>query len=1695
MKIVAQETVDAKVSEALNELLHADGVVKFPNKKNASNDPTKDQNLNTTSLTEKDLPESVSSKELTEIGQQAEEAFADLESQLSLAAEKIIEDNIVPTVTPNSAKGSNNIDPNLIPNPQPANDLNKLQVNKSFMKTGRRNIYWGTTALSAMWALGGAFAAKYFMQDPTYGSSNFMLFFSSLPGVLLSLATILPIGIFWSMAKIINRSKEVEKAAAKIQMISEQLINPQKIVNHSAQQLTSAIRKEIYYNEERIQSMMQHLVQERRLILSQAEKIKASLDRTKQELRDKINNNESILSADMKAASAHLTNLLADMRQTLQQDFATASNEAINALQQKVADMNVSLSDASKNLLTQIGVDLSTLTNESLSILSSHSEAVAGKISNVVDQNSENAIKTLNYNISAISNKLDKVSHALEEHTEQTLAKFSGNLEFTAQKVQQELGSMFEAADQQSSHLLNKITSTQTELMLATQELHNNINYSAHDLTNQLTSAGDNLVQSLLSSSQKLEEHLEVAAHNAGDHIQTVTENTIGKLAGAQELLINSVTEMGAAVDHTTSHTIHQITNEASSLKQELETAASKVAEAIAESAKGTIESLEHGSAKVGESLSNFHNQLNFEVNHIDKAIKSNSEQLTEILHDSTYSIIDQIDNKVQLVQSSLTENSELVVNSLAKQAEIYSDSLYTSTDRVLTAIDESSQLLSDSSMQVEANITATFAAGIEQLTNCNQDALKEALAKYELLFKDRILQVEDAISKGEASFNSLLEQQYNMLEEAYLQTNEHGQAQIVEYFNQLEAKTNELRSTWQQTGQQFIASLEDKALNLVQTITGNGDKLEQLFVDQQLRVAENNETLQLTLDEHGKKLQDHQIELAYLFNNNTDLLNNNLVTKLDVIEDSFSEISNKFVADIYNMQEQLHNIVTTNGDILEEKVSTQLETINHKAEQTKELLNEFDLSVDNSLINLVSKVESRLHELNHVFDNQLENYSEIALGDVIAAGSALKDELETIKDTISQLSEDVATKISEKYVLLRSTTDNLSDNFKHDLALLDELSDKATNKAEQSLELNEEIISKQLTYLETYYTKFEDKFNTLCQAATELFDDNMSAISNNLASTTEAMHHNIASSTSPILDKIIAVREDLTTSIYNLFSEKVTENQTDLITQLTDKSLNSVDKLQNIHNNLEEVLANTLTTLDKSSETFSTRAMLAAKEIQDADNRLQAIYNQMVDSKEVSAEKFERTIEDINNKLTQFNNLSEAASEKLISYSNNFSENSKNLMSLVDTLHDADTNAHFKLEEHKAILEQLSASLLLNGENIKESIAGFKEFIEESINRRKLNDDSDIAILETKLLNYVQSAVKDFNQAQDDMGNNIALSLQEKFDLTLQTEIKEQLTAALNKQASTLDQLAKLTEIVTQNQEIMAKKEIEASYQRVLHKAQASENIQPISSAQSISSSKARMMMSANMLHHDKDKLKLSNNDFSTRVANIAEKRARLERVNSLNTANSTRTEALLNKQRNEKSSSLAEIRKKELINVFNETGNKFAKPAATAENAELSLNQLADTNSKMLKENSANHVQPASHSDVLDKLHNIPSVSSFFSINNASLLDTVNTILAYIDEAELEKAWTSSCTGNEEVSYLSIYKGNGKRLFEKLKILYTEKKVFKQQVDHYLNQFEAYLDTSNLTEGDFLSLTPAILSDAGKIYTVFAHISGCLK
>src|SRR5690606_16312631 len=225
-----------------------------------------------------------------------------------------------------------------------------------------RTILWLTTLVSAAWIVGGMVIGHGMYGADLWRPATLAEILTEPQGLMLALGILLPVVLFWSFAVMVRRAQEMRLAAQSMTEIAFRLAEPENLAADRLITVGQAVRREVHAmgegiertlaraveleslvhsevnllerayseNESRIRGLVNELGNERDMVVSHAERLRASIAGAHDQLKEELNAASAIIRENVINASTQLTSTLSASGMELIRNFNDSGNAIYN---------------------------------------------------------------------------------------------------------------------------------------------------------------------------------------------------------------------------------------------------------------------------------------------------------------------------------------------------------------------------------------------------------------------------------------------------------------------------------------------------------------------------------------------------------------------------------------------------------------------------------------------------------------------------------------------------------------------------------------------------------------------------------------------------------------------------------------------------------------------------------------------------------------------------------------------------------------------------------------------------------------------------------------------------------------------------------------------------------------------------------------------------------------------------------------------------------------------------------------------------------------------------------------------------------------------------------------------------------------------------------------------------------------------
>ncbi|WP_375656214.1 hypothetical protein [Bartonella sp. MR63HLJHH] len=983
----------------------------------------------------------------------------------------------------------------------PANDDITTPVNFGLLKQrSSSRVYWYTTALSALWATGGAFIAHKLAPTGLSSLSNISTFVTSPTGLAVAAGTAIPILISWGVAQLTKRSNDLHNIALLMTNAAQRLSEPQHLSEKQAIAIGQTIREEVAAmnegiertlgraveleaiiqgevhnleqayaeNESRIHTLIKELSNERIAILNHADRVQSTIKGTQEQLSDEFGLVTSKIVTNVEKLAQTLSQTLQKQGEDLVEKLSYAGDGVTNQLVEKFNETTTQIQQKNTDFFHELGKNFDGFAKRF-----DHNEKQIEKTFNETAEKAEVHVAKIATHIQAVT---DQTLHAVDE-------KFKALDKALIDRNNQSLQNFDEKIlklDDQAHKLSSKFDNVTSQAIGAFEQRLATVDLS-------LKEHSDSIIDSFIERSQALEDNAEKLGNFLESHVLKINENLQEKTADITHAFTNGREAILSAIDKSKE-----------SLREEIQYVDNAIVDIIQERSQDFKVQLSDQRALMADMLDNEKNKI----------------------ADTLRNKIDVLSQNTSHIEKVLADNIQVV----DKQAENHITNIIQCTEKLQDVIVQSCNTTQDA-LEAQARNIDIRADALRDSLAINSFSLNEVLADQARTLEQRMETIHNLIAKSDIRVDVALKQQIDLVESALVANNKNITETVQDHIKNLESHAKILKNTLSQSSgvffetletrmESFDTDLEDRAHKIFERTTTLEETLSEKFsqiceaIDMQTSVIEersdtlktslmlNNEQSQIIQQALESSVDNMRVTLEDSVNTVTDNLHNKIIKASDIL----SSTSEQILSSVTNVTAQAENILSESGNRIVSNVKKTVYDTSEKvlsvlSEQTAHTVEAFATASHNAqaLLNetihtSTTAIEQVLNERCDVLHHSMQNFK----NDLGYQLSDVTSRLENAENqTATQISKHVG-KITELTNHLNQAAQNTTESIDSLTQHIGEQLSLSTQEAEQRIYAHNEFLVNSLTKansetIQTITVMKEELVNNVSSVLTQL--------------------------------------------------------------------------------------------------------------------------------------------------------------------------------------------------------------------------------------------------------------------------------------------------------------------------------------------------------------------------------------------------------------------------------------------------------------------------------------------------------------------------------------------------------------------------------------------------------------------------------
>ncbi|ENN94598.1 hypothetical protein [Bartonella vinsonii] len=1233
----------------------------------------------------------------------------------------------------------------------PANDDITIPLNFGLLKQrSTSRIYWCTTALSALWATGGAFIAHKLAPAGLNSLSNITTFVTSPTGLAVAAGTAIPILLSWGFAQLTKRSNELHNIALLMTNAAQRLSEPQHISEKQAiaigqticekvaamnegiertleraVELEAIIQGEVHNleqayaeNESRIHTLIKELSNERIAILNHADRVQSTIKGTQEQLNDEFGLVTSKIVTNVEKLAQTLSQTLQKQGENLVAKLSYAGDGVTSQLVEKFNETTTQIQQKNTAFFHELGKNFDGFSER-------------------FDNNEKQIEKAFNETAAKAEMHIAKIATHIQTATEQTLQnvdeKFRTLDESIIDRNHQFLQSFDEKIiqlDEKAYKLSSKFDNVTSEAIEAFENRLATVDLSLKEHSNSI-------IESFIARSQTLEDNAEKLGNFLEAHVLQINANLQEKTADITKAFTNGHETILSAIDKSKEK-----------LREEVQHIDSAIIDIIQERSQDFKLQLSDQRALMADMLDNEKNKITETLKNQIDVLAQNTSNLEQIL----------VDN-VQIVDQYAENHVANIVQCTEKLQEVIVQSSNTTKE----------------ALEAQARNIDIRADALRDSLAINSFSLNEVLADQARALEQRMETIHNLITKSDIHVDVALKQQIDLVENAIAANNKNITETVQDHIKNLENHAEILKNTLSQSSGTFFETLEtsmesfDTKLEVrAHKIFERATTLEETLSEKLGQVCETIEMQTSAFEERSDTLKTS----IMLNNEQSQIIQQTLETNIDnmriTLEDSVNTVT-----------DNLHNNIIKASDILSSTGEQILSSVTNVAVQAENILSE-------SGNRIVSNVKQTVYDTS---EKVLSVFSEQTAHTIEAFATASHNAQALLNETIHTSTITIEQVLNERCNVLHHSMQNLKNNLGYQLSDVSSRLEEAKNQTATQISEYVGKITELTNHLNQAAQSTTESIGSLTQHIGEQLSLSTQDAEQRIYAHSESLVNSLAQTNSETLQTVTAMKEDLVNNVSSIIAQL---NQS--IYSFHENSNVLLSAVQNIDGQFSETANNFFRNTNQVAEhlSASNQALNSNIEILQglSQNTFEQIghitssFNKHAETLSEAIQVLEQSENSLNTTLEEKHNTLSALSNALVSKSNEINqliEHYENVLS--SALERTDKNARNSTHSLQQSLNQLinEASTRFSGatEDIRRSadevrleLSKINHDIHESVQKLPATTKETTQTIRTALNEQI-TALKDLaSVVQKTDQNNAQNNVNEQLISTIPTTL-----------------------------------------------------------------------------------------------------------------------------------------------------------------------------------------------------------------------------------------------------------------------------------------------------------------------------------
>lgn len=1205
--------------------------------------------------------------------------------------------------------------------PLPANDDSIIPLNfTSSRQNSISRTYWNTTALSALWAAGGAFIAHKLAPSGLNSLESVVNFITSPIGLAVAAGTAIPIMMSWGFAKLIKHSKELHNIVMLMTNAAQHLNEPREISEKQIAIIGKTIREEIATMNEEIERTLKRAVELEAIIQGEVRTLEQAYGRNKSRIHTLIKE----LSNERMAILNHASRVQSAIKGTQQQlsgEFDSVTSQIAKNVENFAQILSQTLQKQGEDLVAKLSYAGDGVTNKLFEKFNETTLQIQHKNTKLFHE--------LGKNFDNFSERFDDNERRLENIFNETATKAEICIAKVATHIQDVTDDTLLKVDKKFKVLDKTIIDRHDESLQNFDEKILHLNEKAGKLSSQFDDITSEAIEAF-------EDRLVAVDLSLKEHSDSVVETFV---AHSQELE-NNVEKLGSFLEAHASQIHAGLKQKTSDIADVFTSGHDNIRLAVDESKKSLREEIRNIDTAIIDIIKERSQDLQLQFSDqrdiMSDMINREKDKIANTLKDQ----IDSLAQNISAIEKTLIDNVQTVDLHTADQVA----NIVHCTEKLQESIAQSCEKTQEA-LEVQARNIDVRTDALRDSLAMNSVSLNEVLSGQTHVLEKRMEEIHDLIAKSDIHIDVALKQQVNLVEDAIADNNKVLVETVQNHIKELGDRTEILKDTLYHSNGEFFEAfgthieLFDKDLeSRAHQICEHADMLTEKLAQKFNQVHETIDMQTSALEERSDALKTSIIinneqnrEIQHALETSVDNIRTTLESSISAITDNLQDTITQASGIFYSTGEQILASLHGETDKAQEKlfiVSEQLASI--VAEQVERSETSI-LSAGDKFISSVSDITVKAENI------------------ILESGDRI---VSNVEQTVHETSQKLLSSLTEQTAYTTEAFTVASNNVH---TLLNEAVNTSTTAIEQLLHERSSALYHSMQELES---NLGYQLSDVSSRLEETSNQTALQISGHVEQLTELSDHlnQVAQHTAESLSNLTQhVSEQISFSTEEVEKRIHAQNQS-LVDTLTQANFETIQTVNTVKEDLVGNVSSILEQLNQSIYNIHENSNALVSTIQSVDGQFNETANNFFHNTSKTAEYFSNSSQELNSTVEILQEFVQGTFNKMSNITENFGSHTQALSETINALQESESELSGAFKKKQNVLYELGDLLVSKFDEFSKLIQHYENALNSAFERTDKNARNSEKSLQQTLNKLVYEASTRFSESAEDIHNSV---------------------------------------------------------------------------------------------------------------------------------------------------------------------------------------------------------------------------------------------------------------------------------------------------------------------------------------------------